>query len=91
MTKVVVTELAPDEKTRHIFELVQQLAGDLHQGVDAIVVLTVVQSGPTTVDERLRSVFDIVENEESIKILERWCAEARQLLELHKKPPGGSA
>lgn len=91
MPRVVVTALSADEKAAKVYELISSLAADLDSGgLDAIIVLTVVETAPGIVEERLRSVFDIVENEASIKILERWCTEARQLLRLHKESPGGN-
>lgn len=74
-----------------MIDLFLELEQDCLQGVEAVIVLTVVETAPGIVEERLRSVFDLVSNEASIAILERWCVEARQLIQLHKDTPGGSA
>lgn len=91
MPQVVVNSLSVEDKERTLAKLYEDLAVDIDQGIEAIVVLTVVQSSPGVVDERLRSVFDLIDNEASIEILERWCLEARRLIQLHKSNPGGSA
>jgi hypothetical protein len=91
MPRVIVTSLSHEAKEARLVELFHELEGDCLAGIEAVIVLTVVETAPGVVEERLRSVFDIVANEESIAILERWCIEARQLLQLHKNVPGGRA
>jgi hypothetical protein len=89
---VYIAELSPNERDDQLGEILSELALDVRTGrLEALIYLTVVIDERGQAEEKLRSVFDIIQNEESINILERWCVEARQLIRLHKEKPGGSS
>jgi hypothetical protein len=92
MPVLITDRLDTDERDRRVVEILTSLARYAEtREIQGLVVLTIMPDPFGRIEENLRSVFDVIEHEESIAVLERWCKEARDLIRLTKEDPGGSA
>ncbi len=84
--------ISPEDGQRKLAEAMNYLAETATtRGIQSLVMLVVSPDEKGNIEERMFSIFDLEEDEPSIAVLERWCAQARRTIALYKSKPGGSA